>query len=72
MEILESIKAKNGQTLFLYPNEKTVQSIKRLIEQNTGHCPCKSEISEDTICPCKAVREKGDCCCGLYVKLLLE
>lgn len=72
MELLESIEAKNGQTLFLNPNEKVVQSIKRLIEANTGHCPCHNELTEDTICPCKSARETADCRCGLYLNFLVE
>lgn len=72
MEIMESITAKNGQTLYINQNDRVVQSIKRLIEQNTGHCPCNPEISEDTLCPCKEARENADCRCGLYINLLLE
>ena len=32
------------------------------------YCPCKVNKTTDTICPCKEMREKSDCCCGLFEK----
>lgn len=32
------------------------------------YCPCYPTRSEDTICPCKFMRTKKACRCGLYVK----
>lgn len=50
------------------PNQKAVSTITTLIERNGGKCPCTSNTSEDTHCPCTDFREKGVCCCHLYVK----
>ena len=36
------------------------------IYKRKGHCPCMIEESEDTICPCKDMRENSKCHCKLY------
>jgi len=38
------------------------------IEKRNGYCPCVVEENEDTICPCKKMREEKYCCCGLFIK----
>lgn len=47
-----------------------MDSVKRAVDLNNGHCPCKIERSGDTRCPCKGYREQeeGLCDCGLYFK----
>lgn len=30
------------------------------------YCPCQPNVSADTICPCKFMREYKACKCGLY------
>ena len=52
---------KNPDTLF-------VKGQLKRIKQNNGFCPCKIEKIPDNKCPCKDLRENGDCCCGLYIK----
>ena len=52
----------------LNPNSKVVESIQKRLVATNGHCPCVAEQTDDTICPCKEMREKGHCCCTLYVK----
>ena len=32
------------------------------------YCPCLPTHSEDTICPCRYMREMKACRCGLYVR----
>lgn len=32
------------------------------------YCPCLNNHNEDTICPCKYMREKQACRCGLYMR----
>ena len=41
------------------------------IQDETGirYCPCMPNRSKDTICPCKIMREKHICRCGLYVPI---
>ena len=50
------------------PDIEYVQGIIKGIVKKSGHCPCKVEVSDDTICPCKDFRETGHCCCKLYIE----
>lgn len=54
--------------LVLNPNQKVVNSIREQLVRTKGHCPCVEAKTEDTLCPCKNLRETGKCCCTLYVK----
>lgn len=38
-------------------------SIKALVHQNGGYCPCVVNKTPDTKCPCKAFREQTKCFC---------
>ncbi len=51
----------------LNPNEKVVEAIHKRLIATKGYCPCVPEQNEDTLCPCKKMREEGHCCCTLYV-----
>ena len=55
--------------MILNPNEKLVNAIRKRLAVTNGQCPCISEDkwNEDTICPCKKMREENECCCQLYV-----
>lgn len=55
----------------LNPNDKTVNSIFRMLMRNNGECPCHND-SYDKHCPCSDYREKDMCHCGLYLKVLSE
>lgn len=52
----------------LNPNDKTVNSILKMIENNAGKCPCYND-SVATTCPCESYRLKDKCHCGLYLKV---
>ena len=52
----------------LNPNSKVVEAIRKRLVVTKGYCPCNANQTEDTICPCKEMREEGHCCCSLYVK----
>ena len=46
-------------------------SVRELVKQNKGYCPCAVEKNDDTECMCKDFREQttpGLCHCGLYEK----
>lgn len=47
-------------------------SIKALVRQNDGYCPCMVQKNADTKCPCKDFREmtEGICHCGRYEKVI--
>lgn len=54
--------------MILNPSAIAVEHIRELIKQCAGHCPCIIPQTDDTICICKDMREKGVCHCGLYVE----
>lgn len=48
-------------------------SIKALVDENDGYCPCAVENTPDTKCMCKEFREQkepGPCHCGRYGKVV--
>lgn len=49
-------------------------SIKKLVEDNDGYCPCAIEQTYETRCMCVAFREQaiGKCLCGRYEKVIVE
>ncbi len=56
-------------------NEKVVNAIREGLKKKNGHCPCRLEQTEDTMCMCKEFREQiadpnfeGFCHCMLYYK----
>ena len=32
------------------------------------YCPCQLNQTENTLCPCKYMREQGACRCGLFIR----
>lgn len=51
------------------------KSIRELVEQNDGYCPCAIEQTPDTLCMCKEFREQkepGLCHCGRYGKVVSD
>ena len=44
------------------------KEIQRRIKKKNGFCLNKKEKNEDTKCPCKDYRERGECDCGLYIR----
>lgn len=56
-------------------NEKVVNAIREGLKKKDGHCPCRLELTEETMCMCKEFREQiadpefeGYCHCMLYYK----
>lgn len=52
-----------------------VNKIREGLKMKDGHCPCKLEISDDTLCMCKEFKDQiadpdfeGFCHCRLYYK----
>ena len=52
--------------------EKTREQLLASLLKNGGFCPCQPTQDRDTMCPCKNYRQKGECICGLFVKLPQE
>lgn len=42
--------------------------LQNTMELGAPYCPCQSQHTPDTICPCKYMRDAGACRCGLFVK----
>lgn len=56
-------------------DRKIVDAIREGLKKKNGHCPCRLEETEDTMCMCKEFREQvadpefeGFCHCRLYYK----
>lgn len=49
------------------PDAEMARLVLARIRENDGYCPCRVERTADTKCPCKPLRESGECICGLYV-----
>lgn len=56
-------------------NKEIVNTIREGLKNKDGHCPCKLEMNEDTICMCSEFRQQiadpdfeGYCHCMLYYK----
>ena len=56
-------------------NGQVVNAIREGLKKKDGHCPCRLELTEDTMCMCKEFREQiadpefeGYCHCMLYYK----
>jgi len=52
----------------LNPDTKVVEQVRQGLKATGGYCPCMVEKTPDTKCPCKTMRETGECHCGLYVR----
>lgn len=56
-------------------NRNIVEKIREGLKRKNGHCPCRLEQTEETMCMCKEFREQvadpsfeGYCHCRLYYK----
>lgn len=51
----------------LNSNRVLVMQIMRGVVAKGGYCPCKVQKTEENLCPCRDLYDKGVCVCGLYV-----
>ena len=56
-------------------DRKIVDAIREGLKKKDGHCPCRLQMTEDTVCMCKEFRDQiadpnfeGYCHCRLYYK----
>ena len=49
-------------------------SVRELVDDNDGYCPCMIGQEPETKCMCKMFREQaiGKCLCGRFEKVLVE
>jgi ferredoxin-thioredoxin reductase catalytic subunit len=45
-----------------------VTGIIKGISKKDGHCPCRLNTDESTLCPCDEFITDGDCKCNLFIK----
>lgn len=53
----------------LNPDKEYVNKIITGIYAKDGHCPCRLNKDDTTLCPCDEFIEKGICKCNLYVQI---
>ena len=66
----EEIAQKYGMKV--NPNRDVVENVLKKIEiikekTGVGYCPCYPQRVPDTVCPCKYMRTRNICRCGLYL-----
>jgi ferredoxin-thioredoxin reductase catalytic subunit len=66
--VLEMQAAKYGYEIISEERLEILAKKFKQIEAETGelYCPCQPNRTEDTICPCRFMREHNACRCGLY------
>ena len=52
----------------LNPNRDFVNRIIEGVQRRNGHCPCRKDESDATLCPCDEFLNTGVCRCGLFIK----
>ena len=53
----------------LNPNKEFVNRIIEGVQRKDGHCPCRKEVSDETLCPCDEFINDGICKCKLYIPM---
>ena len=51
------------------PDKKYVSAIIEGLEKKNGHCPCRVNVDETTLCPCDEFIRDGICKCKLYIPM---
>lgn len=53
----------------LNTDQKYVDAIIAGVQKKEGHCPCRVNVDDTTLCPCDDFVENGNCQCNLFVKI---
>ncbi len=51
------------------PDKKYVSAIIEGLEKKNGHCPCRVNVDDTTLCPCDEFINDGICKCKLYIPM---
>lgn len=51
------------------PDKNYVDIIIKGLEKKNGHCPCRIENNDSTLCPCDEFIKDNICKCKLYVTI---
>lgn len=49
------------------PDKKYVNVIMEGLQKKDGHCPCRVNVDDTTLCPCDEFINEGICKCKLYI-----
>ena len=50
-------------------DKEYVSAIIEGLEKKNGHCPCRVNVDETTLCPCDEFIRDGICKCKLYIPM---
>lgn len=53
----------------LNPDKEYVMKIVEGIYRKDGHCPCRLQVDDTTLCPCNQFVNEGICKCNLFVSI---
>ena len=65
---LNNFRNYEDQKIKLNPDKEYVAKIIEGIYRKNGHCPCRVNEDETTLCPCDEFISTEFCRCKLYVK----
>ncbi len=51
------------------PDKKYVSVIMEGLQKKDGHCPCRVNVDDTTLCPCDEFIKDGICKCKLYIPM---
>lgn len=51
------------------PDKKLVNIIMEGLQRKKGHCPCRINEDDSTLCPCDEFLKDGICKCKLYITI---
>ena len=51
------------------PNKKLVETIVEGLQRKDGHCPCRINVDDTTLCPCDEFIKTGICKCKLFISI---
>ena len=51
------------------PDKKYVSTIIEGLEKKNGHCPCRVNVDDTTLCPCDEFISDGICKCKLNIPM---
>ena len=51
------------------PDKKYVSTIIEGLEKKNGHCPCRVNVDDTTLCPCDEFISDGIYKCKLYISM---
>ena len=55
------------KNIILNPDKKYVNIIIEGIHKKNGHCPCRVNMDETTLCPCDEFIKTKECKCKLFI-----